>query len=131
MAAEIAAYQGTSEQLQSVTRLSELQSNAFVADYGLPDEYPKVNTIDDIIAAEPLARSAISVSAKRPDACHELSRTVRRECRGSRARSAQLRRGRLSVDLALDFLFNDLVASFRFLLFLLFLRHFATRPDTT
>ena len=68
MAADIASEQSVSTQLQGLTRLSELQSQAFVADYGLPSEYPSVQTTDDILATEPLALSAISVSSQKPDA---------------------------------------------------------------
>ncbi len=59
-----------SEKLQSLAKLSELQSRAFVADYGLPEELPKAQTAEEILSEQnwQLARSALNDSSQRPDA---------------------------------------------------------------
>jgi hypothetical protein len=49
--ADAAADEGVSNQLQSVAQLSELQSKAFVADYGLPDQFPSSDTLAEILAS--------------------------------------------------------------------------------
>lgn len=67
MAADVATSQGVSSQLQGLTRLSELQSQAFVADYGLPTEYPSIETYSDIMATESIATDAITDSSQKPD----------------------------------------------------------------
>ncbi len=69
VAADIALSEDTSESLQRLTALSELQSRAFTADYGLPKEYPAASTPQEILAQSSyaLADSAISHSQARPD----------------------------------------------------------------
>ncbi len=69
VAAETAKAEQTSEKLQALTELSELQSRAFVSFCGLPEEFPKAETTEDILAQSnwQLARSALAESAERPD----------------------------------------------------------------
>ena len=70
MAAETAKAEETSDKLQALTQLSEVQSRAFSSYYGSPQEFPQAETIEDILA-EPnwqLARSALQQGADRPDA---------------------------------------------------------------
>jgi len=69
VAAETAKAEQTSEKLQALTELSELQSRAFVSFCGLPEEFPKAETAEDILAQSnwQLARSALAESAERPD----------------------------------------------------------------
>jgi len=68
--AETARSENTSEKLQGLTQLSELQSRAFTSYYGLPKEFPQANTAEDILAQSnwQLARTALTESAERPDA---------------------------------------------------------------
>lgn len=71
VAAETASSENTSEKLQGLTQLSELQSRAFTSYYGLPKEFPpQANTAEDILAQSnwQLARTALTESAERPDA---------------------------------------------------------------
>lgn len=70
IAAETARSENTSEKLQGLTQLSELQSRAFTSYYGLPKEFPQANTAEDILAQSnwQLARTALTESAERPDA---------------------------------------------------------------
>ncbi len=67
---ETARAEDASEKLKELTNLSELQSRAFVSYYGLPDEFPKAETADDILAQSnwQLASSALNESTNRPDA---------------------------------------------------------------
>ncbi len=67
---ETAKSENTSEKLQDLTKLSELQSRAFVSYYGLPEEFPRAETAEDILAQsnQQLARTALTESAERPDA---------------------------------------------------------------
>jgi hypothetical protein len=60
----------SSEKLQELTKLSEVQSEAFVAYCGLPEELPKANTAQDILSEsnKQLAATAIMQSKQRPDA---------------------------------------------------------------
>ena len=53
-----------------MTKLSELQSRAFVSYNGLPKEFPQAETAEDILAQSnwQLARTALTESAERPDA---------------------------------------------------------------
>ncbi|UCG56841.1 MAG: hypothetical protein JSU70_18485 [Phycisphaerales bacterium] len=69
VAAETARAENTSEKLQTLTRLGELQSRAFTVDYGLPDEFPPAETVEDILAQSSwqLAETATVQSADRPD----------------------------------------------------------------
>jgi len=69
MAAEAARAEQTSEQLQSLTKLSEVQSRAFTSHCGLPKEYPPAETPQTVLAQSnwTLAETAVSQSAERPD----------------------------------------------------------------
>jgi len=69
VAAQTAKTEQTSQELQALTELSELQSRAFVSYCGLPKEFPKAETTDDILAQSnwQLAQSALAESAERPD----------------------------------------------------------------
>jgi hypothetical protein len=69
VAAEAAKAEQTSEKLQALADLSELQSRAFVSFCGLPKEFPEAETAEDILAQSnwQLARSALAESAERPD----------------------------------------------------------------
>jgi hypothetical protein len=66
---ETAKSENTSEELQSLTKLSELQSRAFVSYYGLPKEFPQAETAEDVLAQsnQQLAQTALAESAERPD----------------------------------------------------------------
>lgn len=70
MAAQTAKAESTSEQLQALTQLSEVQSRAFVSHYGLPKEFPQAETAEDVLAESnwQLAHTALQQGAKRPDA---------------------------------------------------------------
>ena len=69
VAAQIAREEGSSQQLQALTKLSELQSRSFTAYCGLPKEYPQAETVDDILAESnvQIATTALARSAERPD----------------------------------------------------------------
>ncbi|MHC4212151.1 MAG: hypothetical protein ACYSWP_02140 [Planctomycetota bacterium] len=58
-----------SQKLQSLTKLSEQQSRAFVAYHGLPKEFPVAETAEDVLGQSnfQLANSALSDSTDRPD----------------------------------------------------------------
>jgi hypothetical protein len=69
VAAEAARNEQTSQELQALTKLSELQSRAFTSYCGLPQEYPQAETPEQILG-EPswqLASTALTESAERPD----------------------------------------------------------------
>ena len=68
--AETARSEGASEKLQALAHLGELQSRAFVSYYGLPEEFPKADSAEDILAESnwQLGRMALAESAERPDA---------------------------------------------------------------
>ena len=68
--AETARSENTSEKLQALTKLSELQSRPFTAYFGLPKEFPQAETAEDILAQSnfALARQAWLQSTERPDA---------------------------------------------------------------
>jgi len=70
MAAEAANIENSSEKLQALTKLSELQSRAFVAYHGLPKEVPQDETAEQILGESnlQLAQTALAQSADRPDA---------------------------------------------------------------
>ena len=55
--------------LVELTSLCELQSRAFMADYGLPGVLPAAETIDDVLAesSRGIAAAAFSQSSRRPD----------------------------------------------------------------
>lgn len=67
--ADTAKTENASEKLQSLAQLSELQSRAFTSYFGLPKEFPKADTADDILTRtnEQLAQTALNQSAARPD----------------------------------------------------------------
>ncbi len=66
---EAARSENASEGLQALTKLSELQSRAFVSYYGLPKEFPQAETAEDVLAqsTQQLAWTALAESAERPD----------------------------------------------------------------
>lgn len=70
VAADTAMDEAVSENLQALTKLSQLQSRAFTSYYGLPKEFPQADTAEDILAQSnfQLARTALAESADRPDA---------------------------------------------------------------
>jgi hypothetical protein len=69
MAAEAARAESASPELQGLTKLSEQQSRAFTAYYGLPKEYPPAESTRDILSQSnwQLASTALTESAERPD----------------------------------------------------------------
>ncbi len=69
-AADTARQEGSSDKLRALTGLSQLQSRAFTAYYGLPKELPQADTADEILAESniELAKQALSESNERPDA---------------------------------------------------------------
>lgn len=69
-AAQVAEVQGGSAELRDLTELSELQSRAFTAYFGMPNEYPAARTVEDILADSNrlLATDAIEDSKARPNA---------------------------------------------------------------
>ncbi len=70
IAADTVRAENTSERLQALTRLSQLQSRAFTSFYGLPGQFPPADTAEDILAQSnfQLAQTALAESADRPDA---------------------------------------------------------------
>jgi hypothetical protein len=66
---ETAKQEDSSEKLQALTKLSELQSRAFVSFCGLPEEFPPAETAEDILRQTnvQLAHTALAESADRPD----------------------------------------------------------------
>jgi hypothetical protein len=70
IASQTAQSEQSSEKLQELTKLSETQSQAFVAYYGLPEELPKADTVEDVLSEsnKQLAATAIEQSKQRPDA---------------------------------------------------------------
>jgi hypothetical protein len=69
IAAETARAEETSEKLQALTQLGEVQSRAVGAYYGLPKEFPQAETAADILAESnwQLARTALQAGTERPD----------------------------------------------------------------
>lgn len=69
LAAEQTEDEYASQELQQLTRLSELQSRAFVAYCGLPAEFPKAETVKDVLEESntELAVAAIGEASERPD----------------------------------------------------------------
>ena len=67
--AETARAENTSGQLQSLSRLGQAQSRAFVSYFGLPYEFPKAETAEDILDESnwQLAEKALQAGAARPD----------------------------------------------------------------
>lgn len=70
MAADVAKAEDSSTELVELAELSEVQSRAFVADYGLPEVFPDAGTVEDVLgeSSRQIAGVALSESAKRPDA---------------------------------------------------------------
>jgi len=70
MAADVARTKDANGELQGLTKLCEVQSRAFTADYGLPKEFPAAGTVDAILAKsnQQLAHSALAEARQRPDA---------------------------------------------------------------
>jgi hypothetical protein len=68
-ASQTAQNEQASEELQELTKLSETQSEAFVAYCGLPEELPKANTAEDVLSEsnKQLATTAIIQSKQRPN----------------------------------------------------------------
>jgi DNA-directed RNA polymerase len=69
LAAEAAKDEFASEKLQALTKVSENQSRAFVAYTGLPQEFPKAETAEDVLseASMKITSEATKQSAQRPD----------------------------------------------------------------
>jgi len=69
VAAETAKAEQSSQELQALTQLSELQSRAFTSYCGLPKEYPPAETTAQILGESnwQLAGAAVTESAQRPD----------------------------------------------------------------
>ena len=69
VAADTARDEQVSPALQSLTKLSELQSRAFTSYCGLPKEYPQAESSEDILAQSnwTLAETALAESVERPD----------------------------------------------------------------
>ncbi len=69
MASEAAIGEGVSDELAALSSLSALQSEAFVFDYGWPNELPAAETVKDILSESSydLARAASDVSSTRAD----------------------------------------------------------------
>ncbi len=67
---EAAKAEVASEKLQALTKLSELQSRAFVSYLGLPKQFPQADTAEDILTQSnyKLAQTALAEAADRPDA---------------------------------------------------------------
>lgn len=67
---EAARVEQTSEKLQSLTQLNELQSRAFSSYFGLPKEFPQAESAEDILSESnwQLAHTALRTGADRPDA---------------------------------------------------------------
>ena len=70
IAAEAAKTEDTSEKLQALTQLNELQSRAFSSYYGLPKEFPQADSAEEILSQSnwQLTRTALQQGADRPDA---------------------------------------------------------------
>jgi hypothetical protein len=68
-AADTAHTENASEKLQALTRLGEVQSRAFTSYYGLPKQFPKADTAEDVLTESnwQLADSAIQTGTQRPD----------------------------------------------------------------
>jgi hypothetical protein len=69
-AAQTAKVEAGSPKLQALTELSESQSQAFTSYFGLPEEFPKAVSAEDILEQSnwQLAHTAIEQSGERPDA---------------------------------------------------------------
>ena len=69
MAADVARTEDTSSELQGLTKLCEVQSRAFTADYGLPALFPPADTVVCILteSIQLLAGLALAEAGQRPD----------------------------------------------------------------
>ncbi len=67
--AEAARTENSSEKLQTLTQLGEVQSRAFSSYFGLPEQFPKAETAEDILSESNfrLAQAALESGAQRPD----------------------------------------------------------------
>ena len=67
--AEMARAEETSQTLQALTQLGEVQSRAFSTYCGIPKEYPPAETAEDILSESnfQLAGTALKESTERPD----------------------------------------------------------------
>ena len=67
--AQTAREEYSSEKLQSLSRLGEIQSRAFVSYFGLPEELPQAETAEEILVESnfKLADAAMQSGAARPD----------------------------------------------------------------
>ena len=70
IAAVAAENEAASQELQALTKLSQLQSRAVTSYYGLPKELPPADTAEQILneSSWQLGRTALAESAERPDA---------------------------------------------------------------
>lgn len=70
LAAEKAKAEDSSQQLQQLTGLSSVQSEAFASYYGMPKELSQSRTAEDVLSASSwqIAESALRQSGQRPDA---------------------------------------------------------------
>ena len=70
IAADTAKTENASEPLQALTQLSELQSLAFSSYFGLPKEFPRSETVEDVLAESnfQLAHTALQQGTERPNA---------------------------------------------------------------
>jgi len=67
--ADTAKVENASEQLQALTKLSEIQSRAFSTYFGPPKKFPHSETAEDVLAESnfQLARTAMQQGTDRPD----------------------------------------------------------------
>jgi len=70
IAAQTARSENTSEKLQGLTKLSQLQSKAFTSYFGQPKVFPQADTTEDILRESnlQLAETVLEQSGDRPDA---------------------------------------------------------------
>lgn len=68
--AETARAEDTSEKVRALTELGEVQSRAFASYFGLPNEFPRAETVEDLLAESnwQLATTAMNDGAQRPEA---------------------------------------------------------------
>ena len=68
-AADMAQNENSSEKLKGLTNLSAAQSRAITSYYGLPQQFPKADTADDVLSQAniQLAQEASADAARRPD----------------------------------------------------------------
>jgi len=68
-AADAAQGENTSEKLKGLTNLSAMQSRAITSYYGMPQEFPKADTADEVLSQSniQLAQEAATDATQRPD----------------------------------------------------------------